>query len=194
MTQPDDRNPDEPGTGSSEAEPSYDLDAEWAQIIANYGDRPAMGSDPEVEEGAERPSRNLEDGGSPVVEEGAERLSRNHRNHRDPRRNLFDRSYIESTTESSTELNSEATWDDEGHFVPPEPPPLPTLEPRRKLAWIGLFGAPGMLLLAVVLGWHFPSWLGTLLVLAFVGGFGYLIATMPRSRPGGWGGDDGAVV
>ena len=169
MSNADDRNPDEPGTGSSEAEPKFDLDAEWAQIISNYGDRPAMGSDPEVEEGAERPSRN-------------------------PRRNLFDRSYIESTTESSSELNSAATWDDEGHFVPPEPPPLPTLEPRRKLAWIGLFGAPAMLLLAVVFSWHFPSWLGTLLVLAFVGGFVYLVATMPRSRPGDWGGDDGAVV
>ena len=184
MTQPEDRNPDEPGTGSSDAEPAYDLDAEWAQIIANYGDRPAMGSDPEVEEA-----------GPPVVEEGAERPSRNHRSPRDLRpRNLFDRSYIESTTESSTELNSAASWDDEGHFVPPEPPPLPTLEPRRKLAWIGLFGAPAMLLLAVIFDWHFPSWLGTLLVLAFVGGFVYLVATMPRSRPGDWGGDDGAVV
>jgi len=176
MTQPDDRNPDEPGTGSSEAEPSFDLDAEWAQIIANYGERPAMGADPEVE-----------DSGGPEVEERAKRASRNPRN-------LFDRSYIDSTTEPSSELNSEASWDDEGHFVPPEPPPLPTLDPRRKLAWIGLFGAPAMLLLAVVFGWHFPSWLGTLLVLAFVGGFVYLIATMPRSRPGEWGGDDGAVV
>ncbi|MGN6578145.1 MAG: hypothetical protein ACTHKG_20930 [Nocardioides sp.] len=188
MTQPDDRNPDEPGTGSSEAEPSFDLDAEWAQIIANYGDRPVMGSeaDPVVEDG----------GDPPVVEEGAERPSRNHRDPRNPRRprNLFDRSYIESTTESSSELNSEATWDDEGHFVPPEPPPLPTLEPRRKLAWISLFGAPAMLLLAVVFGWHYPSWLGTLLVLGFVGGFVYLVATMPRNRPGDWGGDDGAGV
>jgi hypothetical protein len=193
MTHPDDRNPDEPGTGSSEAEPAFDLDAEWAQIIANYGDRPIMGADPEVEEGgdpvveegAERPSRNP---GDPEAEERAKRASRN------PRRNLFDRSYLESTTEPSAELNSEAAWDDEGHFVPPEPPPLPTLEPRRKLAWIGLFGAPAMLLLAVVFGWQYPSWFGTLLVLAFVGGFVYLVATMPRSRPGDWGGDDGAVV
>jgi hypothetical protein len=176
MTHPDDRNPDEPGTGSSEVEPAFDLDAEWAQIIANYGDRPVMGSDPEVEEGAERPSRNPRDAD------------------RSRPRNLFDRSYLESTTEPSAELNSEASWEDEGHFVPPEPPPLPTLEPRRKLAWIGLFGAPAMLLLAVVFGWHYPSWLGTLLVLAFVGGFVYLVATMPRSRPGDWGGDDGAVV
>ena len=124
-----------------------------------------------------------------MVEEGAERPSRNPRKPRSPR-NIFDRSYVES----STELNSEASWDEEGHFVPPTPPPLPTLEPRRKLAWIGMFGAPTVMLLAVVFGWQLPGWVGTLLVGSFVGGFVYLVATMPRRRPGDWSGDDGAVV
>ena len=91
-------------------------------------------------------------------------------------------------------LNSEATWDDEGHFVPPEPPPLPRLEPRRKLAWIGLFGAPLMMLVAVVFGWHYPGWLSFLLVSGFVGGFGYLVATMPRNRDDDGSGDNGAIV
>ncbi len=91
-------------------------------------------------------------------------------------------------------LNTEATWDDEGHFVPPDPPPLPPVEPRRKLAWIGLFGGPALMLLAVVLGVHFPGWLMTLLVGGFVGGFVYLVATMPRTRPGDDSGDDGAIV
>jgi hypothetical protein len=179
--QPDDRNPDEPGTGSSEVEPPYDEDAAWAEIVANYGDRPEMGSDPDpvVED---RPDTG-------VVEEGAQPPSRNHRDPQRPR-NIFDRSYIHATTEPA----DEATWDDEGHFVPPEPPPLPRLEPRRKLAWIGLFGAPTLLLLAVIFSWSFPSWLGTLLVAAFVGGFVYLIATMPRRGGGDWSGDDGAVL
>jgi hypothetical protein len=169
MSQPDDRTPEEP-TGSSDVEPALDEDAVWAAIVANYGDRPEMGS----------PAGPVVDPAGPVVEPVETTRPRN----------IFDRTYIEA----NTELNSEATWDDEGHFVPPPPPPLPTLEPRRKLAWIGLFGAPTLMLLAVIFGWHFPSWLGTLLVGSFVGGFVYLVATMPRRRPGDWSGDDGAVV
>ena len=42
MSQPDDRPPEEP-TGSSDVEPALDEDAAWAAIVANYGDRPAMG-------------------------------------------------------------------------------------------------------------------------------------------------------
>lgn len=175
MSQPDDRPPEEP-SGSSDVEPQLDEDAVWAEIVANYGDRPEMGSsptDPDPEAGP------VVERTGPMVEPVETRP-----------RNIFDRSYLESSTEPS----SEATWEDEGHFVPPPPPPLPTLEPRRKLAWIGMFGAPTVMLLAVVLGWQLPGWVGTLLVGSFVGGFVYLVATMPRRRPGDWSGDDGAVV
>ena len=169
MSQPDDRTPEEP-TGSSDVEPALDEDAVWAEIVANYGERPVMGADPSSPGG---------DGPRAVEPVETNRP-----------RNLFDRSYIEATTEST----SEASWDDEGHFVPPPPPPLPRLEPRRKLAWIGMFGAPFVMLLAVVFGWPLPGWVGSLLVGSFVGGFVYLVATMQRRRPGDWSGDDGAVV
>ena len=98
------------------------------------------------------------------------------------------------TTRWRDPFHTEARWNDEGHFVPPEPPPLPPMEPRRKLAWIGLFGSPLLMLLAVVLGWSYPTWIMGTLVTGFVGGFGYLVATMPRNRPEDWSGDDGAVV
>ena len=49
-------------------------------------------------------------------------------------------------------------------------------------------------LVAVVLGWALPQWLVGGLVLGFVGGFVYLVATMPRSGGDGWSGGDGAVV
>lgn len=84
--------------------------------------------------------------------------------------------------------------DDEDHFVPPPPPPLPKVEPRRKLAWIGLFGAPVLGLLLLVLGLVVPGWLEVGLVAAFVGDFGYLVATMRSSPPDPWSGDDGAVL
>lgn len=83
-------------------------------------------------------------------------------------------------------------WEDEGRFVPPVPPPIPLAEPPRMLAWIGLFGAPTVLLVALIFGLHFPGWLSTLLVISFVGGFGFLVATMntgPRDP-----GDDGARI
>ncbi len=184
MTQtPDDRYPEEPqGSSGSEGGRKLDEDALWAEIIANYGDRPAMGSGPGVEERAKRASRNPD---------GTDDRPRNHPR---PPRNLFDRAYIESTTEPSRELNSPGSWEDEGHYVPPEPPPVPIPEPRRRMAWIGLFGAPALMLLGIVLGWTYPSWVSALLVSGFVGGFVYLIATSPRTGRGHWPGDDGAVV
>jgi len=85
-------------------------------------------------------------------------------------------------------------WDDEGHYVPPPPPPLPVVEPPRRLAWAGLLGTPAVALLLVVLQVAIPGWFAFFLVAAFVGGFGYLVATMPARPPDDWSGDDGAVV
>jgi hypothetical protein len=84
--------------------------------------------------------------------------------------------------------------DEEEHFVPPPPPPLPQLDPRRKVAWIGVVGAPVVGLLLVVLRLVVPGWVEVGLVAAFVGGFGYLVATMGSSPPDPWSGDDGAVL
>lgn len=83
-------------------------------------------------------------------------------------------------------------WAEEERFVPPPAPPVPLAEPPRLLAWIGLFGSPTLLLLALVIGWQLPGWLSTLLIGSFIGGFGYLVATMNREPrdPG----DNGARI
>lgn len=203
MTQtPDDRYPEEPqGSSGPEGARKLDEDALWAEIVANYGDRPAMGSGRPVEpvetpdpvEPSDRPvepRRPVEGPGRPV--EPVETDDPGSPSRRP--RGLFDRSFIESTTERSRELNTPGSWENEGHFVPPAPPPVPLPEPRRRMAWIGLFGAPALMLLGIVLGWAFPSWVSALLVSAFVGGFVYLVATMPRDGRGHWPDDDGAVV
>ena len=85
-------------------------------------------------------------------------------------------------------------WDDpEDHFVPPEPPPLPHPEPPRLLAWAGVFGVPLLVVLVSVLKISVPSFFSLLGLAWFVGGFGYLVATMRRDDdPDKW--DDGAVV
>ncbi|MFY4720544.1 hypothetical protein [Streptomyces sp. LaBMicrA B280] len=68
--------------------------------------------------------------------------------------------------------------DDEGHFVPPEPPPLDTGDTTSKFAWLGVVGGPILLLLAVLLGWDMTWWLTTLGIGGFLGGFATLVARM----------------
>lgn len=78
-------------------------------------------------------------------------------------------------------------------FVPPVPERI-TVTPVRMIAWSCLLGAPVAALLAVILTevtpWRVPGWLGWFIVVAFFGGFGYLVATMPKSRDDPY--DDGA--
>ncbi|GAA2741467.1 MULTISPECIES: hypothetical protein [Kitasatospora] len=84
---------------------------------------------------------------------------------------------------------------DEGHFVPPEPPPLPPADTTAKFAWLAVLGGPALLLFDALVwrevsGW--PAWVG---VTAFLGGFATLVARMrgnDEDEP--HDPDDGAVV
>ncbi|MCI3902047.1 hypothetical protein AB0B67_07745 [Streptomyces spectabilis] len=67
---------------------------------------------------------------------------------------------------------------DEGHFVPPEPPPLPDADVTAKFAWLAVIGGPLLLLLAVLLGWQMTWWLTTIGIGGFLGGFATLVARM----------------
>jgi hypothetical protein len=85
--------------------------------------------------------------------------------------------------------------DDEGHFVPPTPPPLPKLDSVAKGAWAALFGGPAYLVVATAVGWSVPGIAAFLAVAAFVTGFAILVLRMNEPGPGGPDdGDDGAVV
>jgi hypothetical protein len=85
--------------------------------------------------------------------------------------------------------------DDEDHFVPPAPPPLPKLDPMAKGAWAALFGGPGYLVVATAAGWSVPGIAAFCAVAAFVTGFAILVLRMNDPGPGGPDdGDDGAVV
>ena len=83
---------------------------------------------------------------------------------------------------------------DPERFVPPSPPPVRTPRGLRGAAWIGLFGVPALVLVLLLTSISIPSWLGLILLAWFIGGFGYLVATMPQNRSGYDGPDDGAVV
>lgn len=77
-------------------------------------------------------------------------------------------------------------------FVAPDPPPVPLPRGPRLAAWVGVLVAPMVLLVAALGLLPIPGLIGLAMVVWFVGGFGYLVATMPRGPrdPG----DDGAVV
>jgi hypothetical protein len=85
--------------------------------------------------------------------------------------------------------------DDEEHFIPPAPPPLPRLDPVAKGAWAALFGGPCYLIVATAAGWSVPGFAAFCAVAAFVAGFAILVLRMNEPGPGGPDdGDDGAVV
>ncbi|WP_282691830.1 hypothetical protein [Streptomyces sp. CC208A] len=67
---------------------------------------------------------------------------------------------------------------DEGHFVPPEPPPLPEADATTKFAWLAVIGGPVLMLVAVLLQWDMTWWLTTLCIGGFLGGFVTLVARM----------------
>jgi hypothetical protein len=91
-------------------------------------------------------------------------------------------------------LNTEATWDDEGHFVPPTPPPVPRLEPLMLLAWAGVLGSVAIAVFATLVGWVIPRLLLLAMIVGFIGGIVVLIARISRDPTDPDHPDDGAVV
>jgi hypothetical protein len=144
--------------------PRLDEEALWRAIVENYGERAQLDPDPGESEGN---ARTLP---APAPEPVAGPEAR-----------------PDAVSSPPTE-----PMDREEHFVPPVPPPLPRATPARRVAWFGLFLAPVLMVVAVVLHWSLPTWASTLLVAGFVGGFVFLVATMPRDGGDGW--NDGAVV
>jgi hypothetical protein len=186
--------PDGPGEPDSPVELPFDEEAAWRMIVENYGERAQLESTP-VDPPPPAPDR-------PGPARPVERS--------DP--GVFDRTYLDAVDPGRVEEprdrraadhvdnlhqadavdhHAEAA-DRHDHFVPPEPPPVPRGTPARRLAWAGLFAPPLLMILAVVFDWAFPTWLSLGLVAAFVGGFVFLVVTMPRDGGDGWG--DGAVV
>ncbi|MFJ5862693.1 hypothetical protein ACIQCM_14835 [Pseudarthrobacter sp. NPDC092439] len=81
--------------------------------------------------------------------------------------------------------------DDEGRFIPEEPPSLAGTEPLTMLAWLAAVGGPVALLFAAMF-WRsapLPAILG--IVAAFVLGTVYLIMQLPQEKDED---DDGARV
>lgn len=133
-----------------------DEDDAWRAIVDNYGERPTLEDDPDLEEVEDRSgdARVIEPDG--VAESGS-----------------ADRS---SSTPDPL---------DEG-FVPPRPGPAPLPPADRLAAWCGLVGSPIVLVVLTAAGIGLPDWVLLTLVAAIIGGFGYLVATMGREPRNPW--------
>lgn len=176
--------PPEDPDGSADAtegeQRPLDFEAEFERIVAGWTPEHRSPGEP-AETPDEPPSSSVE---SPSSVEPVESPP-------DPPagnlRDLFQRTWGEDPP-SGPELEPA---DPDEHYVPPPPPPLPRPEPARLLAWTGLLLAPLVGLLLLLLG-SLPSFASFLLFCWFVGGFGYLVATMKDRGHDGW--DDGAQV
>ncbi|MET9913909.1 hypothetical protein ABZZ74_45480 [Streptomyces sp. NPDC006476] len=175
----EDREPEEQGV-------PFDEDAAWAAIVAGYGEEPKdpPGTKPfksvedlallEPETNDEKPADDKADQGEKGDKE--EKQSRP----AGPLGSSISFAPGVGPRDYSAREPSEDDFDedDEGHFVPPEPPPLPDADVTAKFAWLGVIGGPVLILLAVLFGWDMTWWLTTLGIGGFLGGFATLVMRM----------------
>jgi hypothetical protein len=186
------REPDEQGV-------PFDEQAAWAAIVAGYGEEPpdppgakpfksvedlallepeTNDDDPREDNGQEKAEDSGKDGGKYKAAE-----DKGQEDKAAPSRPLggsvsFAPGVGPRDYTAPEPSDNDFDEDDEGHFVPPEPPPLPTADPTSKFAWLGVLGGPVLLLLAVLLGWDMTWWLATLGIGGFLGGFATLVMRM----------------
>jgi hypothetical protein len=141
-----------------------DEEQTWRSIVENYGERP------EIEEPASEPPVD------PAAPTEAPRVG-----------SVFDGPVFNPLYDEV----DRGIAADQG-FVAPDPGWQPLPQGPRLAAWTGLLLGPAFLLLAAILHLRIPGWLVAVLVVGFVGGFGYLVWQMPREPREPW--DDGSRI
>ncbi|MEU0024125.1 hypothetical protein [Streptomyces sp. NPDC006335] len=180
MAEHDSDREDREGHEPEEQRVPFDEEAAWAAIVAGYGEEPA---DPP----GTKPFKSVEDLALLETETNdepaAEKTEPKPKLDEKPAKPLggsvsFAPGVGPRDYNAPEPSEEDFEDDDEGHFVPPEPPPLPAADPTAKFAWLGVLGGPVLLLLAVLLGWEMTWWLATVGIGGFLGGFVTLVARM----------------
>ncbi|MFD9435042.1 hypothetical protein [Streptomyces sp. NPDC060002] len=180
------------GRAPEEQSVPFDEAAAWAAIVAGYGEEPAdpPGAKPfkSVEDLAllEVETNDEESGAESGKESGkepAKDAAEEPDEEKEPAKPLggsiaFAPGVGPRDHKAPEPAEEDFDGDDEGHFVPPEPPPLPAADTTAKFAWLGVIGGPLLLLLAVLLGWEMTWWLSTVGIGGFLGGFATLVMRM----------------
>ncbi|GGZ54032.1 hypothetical protein GCM10010387_55090 [Streptomyces inusitatus] len=160
-----------------------DEEAAWAAIVAGYGEEP-------VDPPGAKPFKSVED---LALLEGEVNKTPKNRPEPDPEPDPgADGPALGSSVifapgvggggprdfQLSPPKDDDLDASDEGHFVPPEPPPLPEADATAKFAWLAVIGGPVLMLFAVLFRWDMTWWLTSLCVGGFLGGFVTLVARM----------------
>jgi hypothetical protein len=161
-----------------------DENAAWEQIVASYGDYPkAEDMAPAADAGgdartgtAARPAPGSRPDGEGEGDEGGTSV----RSFTVYSAGSGPRDW--SLPAADDEPAGADEEDDEGHFVPPEPPPLPQSDPTAKFAWLAVLGGPLLLIFMVLFQQELTWWIATLGVGGFLGGFATLVARMRDGR------------
>ncbi|MBO8191283.1 hypothetical protein ITI46_06195 [Streptomyces oryzae] len=170
---PDEGEPRDSGEGKSSLPPEEE--AAWAAIVAAYGDEPA------APDGlSEARNRDADGDGEGAGEPDGDMLTK-------PRPAPDAEPPVRSFTVYAAgtgprDWEPAGDEDGEGHFEPPEPPPLPETDTTTKFAWLAALGGPLLLLGTVLLQADMTWWIVTLGVGGFLGGFATLLTRLRDGR------------
>jgi len=174
-----------------------DEEAAWAEIVAGYGDQPSFPPHDEGEgdgdgdgdgdskdaptgdAGTESAGKGAEeDAGKGAKEDGAGPGDGGAGASRPGSFVVFAPGVGPRNWSPSQASDDDFDETDEGHFTPPEPPPLPQADVTAKFAWIAVIGGPVLLVAMVLLQQPVTWWITVLGIGGFLGGFATLVARM----------------
>ncbi len=171
-----------------------DEDAAWAALVAGYDTEPEPGTAPSWPEAenipgpgagpADGPAADHEPDDPPAAAPGAVPPPG------PPGRSIV----IHPVIRGPRDFELEEDDDEDAHFVPPEPPPLPETDMTTRFAWIAVLGGPLLLFAFVLLGLEMAYWVILVGVGGFLGGFATLVARMRTDEDDDDRPDGGAVV
>jgi hypothetical protein len=167
------------------ARPGPSDDDVWAGIVASYAAPPAdrAGKEPESPLTAPAEATSAETAHDAAATD-APGVAREATGFEDIRAEL-------DAARAAAGTPAQPDADDDDHFVPPEPEPLPRTDDITIAAWVCLITGPVFLVLATILDWNRGGLASLLAVFATIGGFVVLVARMRDERDED---DDGAVV
>jgi hypothetical protein len=168
--------------GRGDGREPLDEEAAWAQIVAGYGEEPpeppGVWPKSEATERTESSDDGLSgqepDGDAPTGSgSGGDGYGDG-----EPVRSYT----VYSAGTGPRDWKAPEPSEDEGHFVPPEPPPLPRTDAITKFAWLSVVGGPLLLIGMILFRQEMTWWVTTLGIGGFLGGFATLVARMRDGR------------